>query len=162
MKINQTDGGKIQEGFTNEYNDCGVRAFALACDITYARAHELLKAEGRRDQKGTKMKQLEAAMHAADIKFEQIVIGVLINQFYRTRAYPTLADVIRKYTTGRYIVITNRHGMALIDGVIHDSGQISGPRSRIKVLYRITTDKPAVTQSQVNELWERLNQLEAR
>jgi hypothetical protein len=171
IKLTQTDGGKIQDGFTNERNDCSVRAFALACNVRYARAHELLKAAGRRDRKGAKVFMLQTAAKAAGIKIEDISIRQPKAQWLGGHSYtnPTLVEVIQRYRDGRYIIITNRHAMALIDGTIHDSGQNSGARSRIKFIYKVTpeiksglTPVSQITQSQVNELWERLNQLEAR
>src|SRR5712664_3230506 len=174
IKTQFTDGGKDQEGFTNEYNDCAVRALALSTDVTYARAHGLLKSEGRRDRKGTKLPQVKRALanlcnESSIANFQEIISSAVItenNRFYGTPVkYPTLQDTVRKYSTGRYLIIATGHALALIDGVVHDKGQISGPRSRVRNIFKITLVEPEqviITQSQVNELWARLDKLEGK
>ena len=158
IKITQTDGGKTAEGFTHEWNDCGVRSLAIGANISYATAHDLLKREGRRDRKGTKLPWLTAALQKAGVGFSPV-----------TEIGCTLVDFLRRNRTGRFIVITNRHGLAVIDGVVHDAGQISGARSRVRNAFRVilpapveTKQAPPCTPAQVSELWARLDALEAR
>src|SRR6266550_5322529 len=173
IRLTVTDGGQHQEGFLNEYNDCAVRALALSTGVPYTKAHGLLKAEGRRDRKGTKLPQVKRALvnlcnESSIANYQEIapshpvfhpVYGYPLRQ-----KYPTLQDTIRKYNTGRYLIIATGHALCLIDGVVHDKGQISGPRSRVRNIFRITTAEPVeqviITQSQVNELWARLDKLE--
>ena len=168
IRLTKTDGGKLQDGFEHETNDCGVRALAIAANLGYTKAHELLKAEGRRDRKGTKQSWIEIALGKADIVFDKIVPGLVITGYASYRK-PTLTDTIRQYSTGRYILITNRHGLALIDGIVHDAGQISGPRTQVRAIYRITLPvskevpvEAIISQTQINELWARLDALEAK
>jgi hypothetical protein len=174
IRLTKTDGGKLQDGFSHETNDCGVRALALSTGMTYAKAHGLLKAEGRRDRKGTKQTQLEAALKNAGIEFAKIIPGTTSDLFYGRTYRPSLNATIRKYNEGRYLVITNRHGLTLIDGIVHDVGQISGPRTQVRCLYKILTPvaqpvktkevpvEAILSQAQINELWARLDALEAR
>ena len=181
IRLTKTDGGKIEEGFTHETNDCGVRALALATGLSYAKAHGLLKAEGRLDRKGTKTTQIERALRVAKIEFA--IISTMIcdsARGFRIRRL-SLDRITRQYCQGRYIVITNTHGMALIDGTIHDNGNIKGPRSQVRQMYKILTPvepeasktkevawqeimttKPEISQSQINELWARLDRIEAQ
>jgi hypothetical protein len=166
IRLQTTDGGKVQEGFQHEYNDCAVRALAIAANVPYAKAHAALKAQGRRDRKGSKTFMLDKAIPAVGAKFEFIRTFDITSRTYR-KLYPTLQDILFKFKQGRYILITRSHAQALIDGVIHDAGSISGPRSLVRLVYKLEIpeqqpEKPAITQGQINELWERLNRLEAR
>ncbi len=171
INLIETDGGATQEGFKHEWNDCSVRALALAADIKYAQAHQLLKSEGRRDRKGVRVPMIERAGKQAASQFETISTKqpkLRWNGGY-SFTYPTLQDFVRMHREGRYIVITSHHALALIDGVAHDKGQISGPRSRVKFAYKVTPkteSKPVVpaimTQDQINELWVRLDRLEQK
>jgi hypothetical protein len=155
IKLNSTDGGRFYEGFHDETKDCTVRALALVGDMTYGKAHAALKTAGRRDRKGVKLFTIRAAANLAGIGFESIIPSGY--------GYPILADVIRMFKSGRYYLVSRNHAMALIDGVIHDNGQVCGPRSRIKFVFKVTIpEKPVMPQVQVNELWDRLNRLEQR
>jgi len=168
ITVIKTDGGKIAAGFTNETRDCSVRAVALAADVPYADAHLALKKAGRRDRKGASMNQIKHALSdvSRSIATEPIAI---VDKFYATVTYPTLQQVIRSHRTGRYVICTGRHAMALIDGQIHDAGEISGPRSRIMDVVKVEPRKSKevaveqiISQDQINELWARLDKLEAR
>jgi hypothetical protein len=169
LKTTYTDGGKTTEGFAHEHNDCGVRALAIAAAIPYSEAHGLLKAEGRRDRKGTKANWIISAMRKSGIQAEEITVRDPKLHWYGGNSYtnPTLAEIIRAHQTGRYLVIVNGHALAMIDGVIHDKGEIAGARSRVRMMYRVTpktqeTAQPQITQGQINELWERMNRLAAK
>ena len=42
------DGGRIDSGFTTEYLDCTVRAYALVMNITYKESHKVFEQFGRK------------------------------------------------------------------------------------------------------------------
>lgn len=160
IKLTATDGGKAEAGFGRETRDCAVRAIALATNTPYAEAHAALKAQGRRDRRGAKMVWIAEALKEVATEVEDLTSGVI---------FGTLAQTIQKYPEGRYVVITTGHAQALINGTIHDTMQISGPRSRVKRVFRVvpkhTKEVPVdqiISQSQINDLWARLDALEAR
>jgi len=164
IKLTVTDGGATQEGFLNEWNDCSVRALALSTGIGYAKAHSLLKAEGRRNRRGTKLRMIRRALEKIG-QFQELTPSGPIGGYLTRPRYPTLQDTVRKYSTGRYLIVATGHALALIDGIVHDKGQISGPRSRVRNIFRITLTEPVSTipnQSQINELWARLDKLEGK
>jgi hypothetical protein len=158
----KTDGGRQSSGFFAEKKDCTVRSFACAADIPYSEAHAIMKRSGRRDGRGW-WSERGLAVAKADglLDFAKVPCAIPARNYLVT--WPTVAQVIARYKTGRYIICTRRHAMALIDGTIHDTGLV-GLRSRITSIFEVkpTRAAPAITQSQVNELWERLNRLEAR
>jgi hypothetical protein len=172
IRVTVTDGGAAQEGFINEWNDCAVRALALSANVSYTKAHDLLKAEGRRDRKGTKLNQIRLSLaklcnEQAIANYQELAVQGpgRINGYMVLASYPTLQDTIRKYNQGRYLVIATGHALTLVDGVVLDKGQISGPRSRVRNIFKITLTetKPEVAnQEQINDLWARLDKLEGK
>jgi hypothetical protein len=56
----------------SEWNDCAVKAFAVAADFPYKKAHALLKAEGREDRQGTYTYQSLRALDLAGFDCEEI------------------------------------------------------------------------------------------
>jgi len=154
LKTTYTDGGKEQAGFAHERNDCAVRALALSTGIPYAKAHDLLKAEGRKDRRGTKTWMTERALKKSGAQVELLSAWV-----HRTA---TLAEAVRTLRNGRYLIIVRGHALALIDGVIHDAGDISDARCRVRQAWRITPPTPApkaISQTDINAMWERLNKI---
>lgn len=162
VNIKVTDGGRQSSGFLLERHDCTVRSFACAADVPYSEAHRILQKSGRKNGKGWYSERgLAVAKKEGLLDFVRIPCSLQAGGYRIT--WPTLAQIIARYKTGRYIICTRKHSMALIDGVIHDTGLV-GLRSRVRLIHEVKPiqAKPAITQAQVSELWERLNKLEAR
>jgi hypothetical protein len=166
----KTDGGRQSSGYTCENKDCTVRSFALAADVPYDVAHDVAKRSGRKNNKGWwPEKILAEAQKAGLVEFVEVPVGAQnvqrynrLHGFITKIKYPTVTDVARRYRKGRYVISTRNHATALIDGVIHDTGL--RPRAQVVQIFEVRPVQaaPAITQPQVNELWERLNRLEAR
>jgi hypothetical protein len=166
----KTDGGRQSSGYTCENKDCTVRSFACAADVPYDVAHDVAKRSGRKNNKGWwPEKILRVAAVEGLIEFTELPVGAQnvrgynrLHGFVTKIQYPTVEQVARRLRKGRYIVSTCSHATAVIDGVIHDTGM--RPRARVVAIFEVKPKQvaPAITQPQVNELWERLNRLEAR
>jgi hypothetical protein len=169
-KLYTTDGGRQSSGFTCETKDCTVRSFACAADVPYNVAHDVARRSGRKNNKGWwPEKILAEAQKAGLVEFVQVPVGAQNVQKYNRFMgfitqiqYPTVEQVARRYSKGRYIISTCNHAIALVDGVLHDTGL--RPKARVKEIYEVrpVEAKPVITQSQVNELWARLDALEAK
>ena len=167
MLKNFENGYLVAQGSTvakMEKNDCVVRAFANACDVTYESAHQVVKEVfGRKDKRGVTMfnfimKQIKS------IKFDQLgqlslfdndVIerniqhlgdapklgGKLINKKYKHKkvAY-TVKEFARQYKTGNYIVAVKGHALAICNGVIIDNPdkQTNGYRRVVESAFKIS------------------------
>ena len=96
-----------------------MRALALTCDLDYDRAHAHAERCGRRKNRGFFPCQLFP--HRRKTFKRQKVNGAMVAGILRP-ASMTLATFLDKNRTGRFIVSTKRHAMAVIDGAVHDLG----------------------------------------
>jgi len=120
-----------------ENNDCVVRAFMSALDITYDQAHNWVKVNfNRLPHQGvyTAMyiknvlgkvkggKKLEAYGCHPDFGWNMETKGfkVITNPKYKNKEVGyTLKSFIENHPTGRYFVIVNRHAVAVVNGVLY-------------------------------------------
>lgn len=114
----KTDGGKVSSGFTNEHNDCAVRAYTLFTGKSYAEAHATFKSLGRMDRRGTSIAIIMRAL--ADAGFEKRIRGESI----------TLNTLIARHPTGKIYATKRGHAFTVINGSLHDSWKVGG-KSRI-------------------------------
>lgn len=117
--------------FTNESNDCSVRATSIALDKPYRSIHETFKKHGRRWGKGVTVVKLMATLRdltGGDLK---IVASDVIRK-------QTLATFVRENPKGRYLIIKSRHAFAVIDGVAYDAHpSCCTSRSVVKFAFKI-------------------------
>jgi hypothetical protein len=184
MISKQTDAGRNQSHPT-ERNDCTVVALANAAGISYREAHEFAFQVGRRHGHGLKKEAIRTMLRNVDISGvatarELATIAPVFHIHnsesiygYRRRARRTGISVASYLATlpkkGRFYLGCTSHAFAYVDGVVVDN--LSRPRTRAIMLlaYEIVptvkkaeTVSPSITQPQINELWERLNKLEAQ
>jgi hypothetical protein len=89
-----------------EHNDCTVRAYASAFNLTYAESHAILKACGRRNRRGFHLNSFMKSMHS-EIK--------------PIRPRQTIYSFINSTgSKGTWIVWIRRHVFAVRDGVALD------------------------------------------
>lgn len=150
-----------------ENNDCAVIAAANVLDVPYAQAHDLFKRHGRRDRKGTKRKVSLAALRDAsnlEIVYDDALLS-LQKLFVRPMKLPkakTLKQMLQTLPNqGRYWIAAGHHAVAYIDGKLYDNLVFSKLKARVTKVYKITLKSP-LSQSQINELWARLDKLERK
>jgi hypothetical protein len=99
--------------------------------MPYLVAHAKLKAFGREDRCGTYDMTIDSALNA--------IGGRLIKTGGRAQPAKgiTLTRFLRENPRGRYFVVRNGHAFAVIDGVVHDWRNGTGPRSRIRFAYEV-------------------------
>lgn len=64
------DGGRAQDGYEHERQDCTVRSYALAMNISYDESHKILKHYGRRDCKRFSFKKFMRLLHSETIRVD--------------------------------------------------------------------------------------------
>lgn len=113
--------------YTWETNDCVVRASTVALQLPYDVVHARFKAAGRKDKRGTLVPIIDDVLGDEG--------GRNILKYSRYNA-PTLAQFVKLRGRGRWVVCNSRHAFALIDGAVHDAGQV-GARVRIRCAWKV-------------------------
>lgn len=112
----------------NETNDCSVMALALGCGVSYAKAHEAMKKQGRKNRDGAWGWQVEYA--ARTIGYELVRVKTPAKTVAKLPYELTQAGMY-----GRFLVKTTTHFLAIVDGKVEDW---SGGRTlRIEAVYRV-------------------------
>lgn len=169
ISLVKTDGGRQSAGYICESKDCTVRSFAVAADVPYDVAHDVARRSGRKNGKGwwsekiLSVAELDGLVKAISMPLGVQTIGLA--GFNQRVIYLTLEQIARKYPKGRYILNTRNHATALIDGKIHDTGL--RPRAKVVDIWEVrpvvkVLPPAPITQTQINDLWARLDRLEAR
>ena len=136
---NFTNGYDVTKGSVlaaGEKNDCAVRAFVNAFNITYDVAHQFT-AENfkRKDRKGTK------AVYATLNKLKSVTFDLFSDTLFpETKTYNlvcvhkpinaeythkpvayTVKTFCAKYKKGTFIVLVNKHALTIKDGIVIDN-----------------------------------------
>lgn len=107
-----SDGGRSLSKRPRQKNDCTVRAVAIAREMDYDSAYDLLADAGRKCARGFHLPEwLNDQSWAVKIPFQA--------RKGEHRMNP--ATFCESYTDGRYICRTAKHVFAVIDGVLIDS-----------------------------------------
>lgn len=127
MKFVYNDGGRQVAGYRGSAGDCGTRALAIALDISYQTAYDLINEESHHDRK-SKRKRGRGKSSARN--------GVYTNTMRRVMAclgweWVPLMKIGSGCTVhmkdgevpskGRIIVSLSKHFAAVVDGVLHDT-----------------------------------------
>lgn len=121
----------------NEYDDCVVRAFMAALDISYDQAHAWVKKYMKREnRKGTYTGQAVKSVEGKtkngykinfiglnpSKKYWEKVIGsnkVLVNPKYKKQTGYTLKSFMENNPVGRFVLIVQGHAVAVVNGVLY-------------------------------------------
>lgn len=110
-----SDGGRSNSKRPKQQNDCTVRAVALAFEVPYDRAYDMLKSAGRKSHQGFYFNEWaeETVVNGRRLKWRpfQAVKG-------QKRMNPVRFS--QEFAKGRWIVRTAGHVFAFIDGVGYD------------------------------------------
>lgn len=126
--LEETDGGRLSEGFGFERNDCVVRCFAVAFSIPYADAHRLVAIYcGRKDGQG--VNPLRLLKHLEGLGTVKIV-----------ETPRTIHGALCRYPTGTHIVMTKNHIFCTRDGAILDTW-FNSPRTLVTGCWEVLLAK---------------------
>lgn len=125
MKFIYDDGGRKVAGYVGHTGDCVVRAIAIATQLPYQQVYDGINAASYGERTGTRKKGISSARTGV---YKQTIRKYLASLGWRWM--PTmhigsgckvhLAD--SELPMGRLIVSVSKHMTAVIDGVIHDTG----------------------------------------
>lgn len=128
------------QGFEHERNDCTVRSLSNAADISYHEAHELCARAGRKPRHGFHFQSwlTEQARSSEGIVFGRYRVHRIelpAGATWRARNV-TLAQFLRDFPRGRFILVKRGHAFAVVEGVALDlSSALCGPRSQVRVVF---------------------------
>ena len=159
MKLeNFTNGYNVTKGSSlaaMEKNDCAVRAFANAFNITYDLAHEFTADKFKRKaRKGTKavyatLNQLKSVtfelfsntLFPETKTYNLVCVNKPINKDYTHKkvAY-TVKTFCTKFNKGTFIVIVHKHALCVKDGIVIDNGdmQFTGYRRTVESFVKVS------------------------
>jgi len=154
MKYNKSSNiikgnSKIQAG---ETNDCSVRAFATALDVTYDAAHQFVKETyDRVDKKGCeKMVKRTNKLEGKVLEIENTKFSLNpLNKSLITNEYKLKGEVIERKKTvksflkdfgaGIYLVMVSGHVFTVKDGtMIDNAGEEWRPTRKVEDVFQVT------------------------
>lgn len=109
------DGGRTEAGFKSEH-DCGIRAVAIACELSYNEARALLKRSSKLGKMGSG--QISKGIYKEDMTHALRTIG------WRWCPAPKFEGRKARYSDlpkGRVIARMAKHYVAVVNGEIHDT-----------------------------------------
>jgi hypothetical protein len=145
IKFTQTDSGRVRAGFTDENNDCAVRALAEVTGTSYSNAHLFWKQLGRKKGGGSFMVWLDRYLvnngdkvFGMKVKRHKMPYHDHERQPDPVTRKPTLKRLnvktfIQQNPTGRFMIITCNHAKAIVDSEIRDFEQ--GVYSEVALVY---------------------------
>jgi hypothetical protein len=145
IKFKETDSGRISSGYTNEWNDCTVRALSEVTGASYAQAHLFWAKLGRTSCSGSFMRWLDEYLEENnDEVFGMKVIKHRLpyHDHERERDPVTRKPTIKRTNvktfvqqnpTGKFMTINRNHAKAIVDGEIRDMEQ--GIYSELMLVY---------------------------
>ena len=130
----------------SENNDCVVRAFMMALDLPYEKAHKFVEIKfNRKPRKGTYTRMyLNNVINRQKNGYKMKMLGYhpkysngkkkLVNPKYKKETGYTVKSFMEQHPVGRYFMIVRGHALALVDGVLYGNSceQYDGFRRPIR------------------------------
>lgn len=124
MKFVYDDGGRAAAGFKGITSDCVCRAIAIACELPYQEAYELVNQFGKTEKQTKKRKSRSSARTGVYKGTIREIMRHLGWEWTPTMGFGTGCRVhlrAHELPPGRLVVQVSRHLTAVVDGVIHDT-----------------------------------------
>lgn len=131
LSICLNDGGKSQSRRPKQKNSCTVIATAIAFNMSYDAAFDLMQIHGRENNKGLRYDQFLNQYP----DYARKISGTPRN----ANDYQTVAQWIPRLQNGKFIVHVDCHVFAVIDGVIHDKVPVQH-WGTVYHVYQVTKD----------------------
>jgi hypothetical protein len=126
MRVHITDGGRAAAGFKGKTDDCVVRAIAIAAQLPYQEAYDLVNEfsanERGRIRNGKKRKSsARTGVYKPTIRKVMDHLGWTWVPTMRVGQGCKVHLREDELPKGRIIVSVTKHSCAVIDGVVHDN-----------------------------------------
>lgn len=145
--VNYSDKPQLAQDL-KESNDCFVRALAISANITYNEAHGIAEELfNRKTGEGTTMVESTIRSKTGRNYFQHRHLQLEdVNHTYIRRDKKVHALNIRgfynRYSKGTYLVLVNKHALAIVDGVIQDwEGAKKHIGRTVEAAFRVTNNR---------------------
>lgn len=109
------DGGRAEAGFKTK-TDCGIRAMAIACEISYKEARERLKRASKAGKLGSGA--ISKGIYKEDLEAALKEFGFVWKSAPKFKGRKARYYDLPK---GKVIARMSRHYAAVIDGILYDT-----------------------------------------
>jgi hypothetical protein len=125
MKFVYDDGGRAAAGYKGEARDCVCRAVAIACELPYQAAYDLINQwdckQGRKTRKTGRTSAARSGVYKGTQHALMTHLGWTWNCTMRIGQGCKVHLRDGELPMGRLIVSVSKHLVAVIDGVVHDT-----------------------------------------
>lgn len=124
MECIYNDGGRRAAGYKGIVGDCATRAIAIACNLPYKTAYDLVNAAGKKERRSKRRRHKSYAPTGVYGPTMRRIMDSLGWVWHPTMNVGQGCRVhLRKeeLPAGPLIAAVSRHYVAVIDGVIHDN-----------------------------------------
>lgn len=145
--VNYSDKPQLAQDL-NETNDCFVRALAISSNITYNEAHGIAEELFNREV-GEGTENVEAVLASKEGRnyFNHRHLALEpVNHTYVRRDKKVhnlnIRGFYNRYSKGTYLLLVNKHALAIVDGVIQDWESAKKHIGRtVEAAYRVTNNR---------------------
>jgi hypothetical protein len=133
MTYTHTDGGRAAAGFKGSASDCATRALALAAEIPYREAYNLINEYAAAEIPSRRRRGKSSArtgVHTVTFKKVMADLGWEWTPTMQIGSGCTVHVKEDELPDGRLILNLSRHFAAFIDGVLHDTHDSSRDGTR--------------------------------
>lgn len=133
MDFLYNDGGRAEAGYKGSTGDCVCRAIAIACEMPYQEAYDLINKFGAKERNYKQRTSKSGARTGVWKSTEKKVIRQLGWNWTPTMHIGSGCKVHLKadeLPSGRIICQTSKHLVAVVDGVIQDTYDCSRNETR--------------------------------
>mgnify|MGYP003109738496 CR=1 FL=1 len=153
--IKSTDVINSSAKAKSETNDCSVRAFATALDVSYDSAHEYVKNNFDRENKkgvhkmmtkGFKLSGKVQKVEDVEFKIDLLPSSKITNEYKLhgevISRKKTVKSFIKDFSKGIYLVLVSGHVFTVKDGIMIDNaGEEWRPTRKVEDVFEINVKK---------------------
>lgn len=117
------DGGRSEAGYKGLTSDCGARAIAIAAEMPYQEAYDLINEFAQRERPHARKRRSSArtGVHRATMRWIMEYLGWTWTPTMAIGSGTTVHLRGGELPPGRLIVACSKHYVAVIDSIVHDT-----------------------------------------
>ena len=124
IKFIYNDGGRAVAGFKGTAGDCAVRAVAIAAEIPYQKAYDMINRHSKNEKPSKRRKGRSSSRKGVHrVTFDKVMEELGWNWTPTMQIGSGCTGHVREdeLPSGRLILNLSKHYAAFLDGVLHDT-----------------------------------------